>query len=696
MDIMELVIPERMRAETERQAVAAARRYRATADERGAVERQQREGLPFPDSRQALATRVARLMDRQGVPAAAVIDSVRREPLDEPSVHERIIGLASELQAYSFLPRGTRAAQAVARISMRTAGREIPLGTGFLVSPALLLTNHHVLPDEDTARQCFVEFEAQATVDNTPGTATRLELDPDAFFTAHQPLDYALVMVAAMPGGGQPGEMFGWNRLSTRLGKVVIGEAVNIVGHPRGRLKEVALRDNAVQVRLDHFLHYRTDTEPGNSGSPVFNDQWEVVALHHSGVPRIDDQGRILRRDGRPWRRGDPDDTIDWLSNEGVRISSVLRHLATVPLDPARRALLADMGPEAGLQAGPAPAPPAPQPEPRTAGEPAGEAGEEHGPGPDTTAPAPAARARRGLRARPTAFGGRRHLVFLHGRGQQGREPERLRRSWTAGLNGGLTEAGLAPLDPADVWFPFYGDELVRSMAAREELRRMFEEVIEEPAEALLPARAATRGIYEEMFDEAARRTGMPEEAPPEAELLPGRAIGGIQQKLSWLAARTDVDEWVIARKFRDVAAYLGDDRVREDVLRSVLESMPEAGEVVLVSHSLGTVVGMDLVTRLAPSLDLILMVTAGSPLGMDAVHSRLLGGGPRRPERVARWVNVWSPPDPVAIGCPLAGDWQGELTELSVRNARDRAHDIKEYLGHPEVAAFPGRVLTR
>ncbi|MGJ3562248.1 hypothetical protein ACR6C2_44955 [Streptomyces sp. INA 01156] len=48
----------------------------------------------------------------------------------------------------------------------------------------------------------------------------------------------------------------------------MIGEPVNIIGHPMGRLKEIAVRDNALQVRLDDFLHYRTDTEPGNSGSP--------------------------------------------------------------------------------------------------------------------------------------------------------------------------------------------------------------------------------------------------------------------------------------------------------------------------------------------------------------------------------------------------------------------------------------------
>ena len=46
------------------------------------------------------------------------------------------------------------------------------------------------------------------------------------------------------------------------------------------------------------FLYYRTDTEPGSSGSPCFNDPWELVALHHSGVPDLDREGHILRTDG--------------------------------------------------------------------------------------------------------------------------------------------------------------------------------------------------------------------------------------------------------------------------------------------------------------------------------------------------------------------------------------------------------------
>ncbi|KMS76505.1 peptidase [Streptomyces viridochromogenes] len=670
---------DRSREERERQVAAAAARYDESGDERRSVQRQQDAGVTFPDSQEALAARAARLLDRHAVPASMVVEAVRAEPLAAPAAYERILGVSKELQAWSFLPRGARAARTIARISVRENGRELPIGTGFLVSPRLLMTNHHVLTDADAARQCFVEFDAQVTVDNTPQPATRLELDPDGFFVADARLDFALVLVAGGPDQRPPGETFGWNRLSAQLGKLVIGEPVNVIGHPMGRLKEIAVRDNMLQVRLDDFLHYKTDTEPGNSGSPVFNDQWEVVALHHSGVPRTDGEGRVLRRDGQVWDPGDGDDAIDWVSNEGVRISSILNHLSALPLTPRQRALLAEMGPESGLRPAEAAVGPAAAVTPAVA----------------ASRPAVERVTRAGLRARDGAFGGNRHLVFLHGRSQEDKVPENLRREWAAGLNQGLVRAGLPPVDPADVWFPYYGDRLVEALTAHEAVPHVVEAPTATAAEVVAPTNPSARAVYEEMLGEAATKWNMPHETQLATERIGlGDVVGSLQKRLSWLAARSDLDAWAIALVFRDVAAYLDDRRIRDEVLGCVLETMPDEGEVVLVSHSLGTVVGLDLITRLSPAVDVVHLTTAGSPLGLDSVYGRLLVGGPKRPDIVADWLNVWCPNDAVAIGCPLGDDWADGLSDLAVVNARDRAHSIVEYLAHAEVARSIGSHL--
>ncbi|MFF8398084.1 trypsin-like serine peptidase [Streptomyces sp. NPDC016172] len=689
-----MAVTDRSHKELHQQAAdEAARRYEDSAPERERVEGRLAAGVRFPDSPDALAVRADRILDRGGLSPSAVVADIHREAMDLPDANERIINLSNELQAWSFLPRGVRAGATVARITLRRDGRELPHGTGFLVSPRLMMTNHHVLPDGGFARQCFAEFNAQVTADNLPDTVVRMELDPGTFFAADRRLDFALVAVAPTLDGPAPGEIFGWNRLSVQTGKLVLGEKVNIIGHPLGRLKEIALRDNAVLVRLDDFVHYTTDTEPGNSGSPVFNDQWEVVALHHSGVPKKDDQGRVLRKDGRPWQQGDGDDAIEWVANEGVRISSILKHLAGLNPDPGQRALLAEMGPDTGLDQAAATAPAFPTPaqgaQPgRTAAVPG--VTTPSVPAVPVTVPmtgseTAARKPKVGLRARGTAFGGRQHLVFLHGRDQQEHEPDDLRRTWTAGLNRGLTLAGLPPLDPEDAWFPFYGTRLHDLVSGRESTAEPIGlDRVSAAAAAEVFAAESPTGSYEQLLYEAAARAGMPQNGPATTEGFGAGLVGALHRPLSWLAARSDLDEWTIATFLRDVDLYLGDSAVRQAVLDSVMETMPTSGELVLVTHSLGTVVGMDLLARLPDGLDPVLLVTTGSPLGLDGVNERLLTRGPHQPPRVRDWVNVWCPTDAVAIGCPLEDERWGKLTQLAVSNGRDRAHKIDEYLGHP------------
>jgi Trypsin-like peptidase domain len=161
-------------------------------------------------------------------------------------------------------------------------------------------------------------------------------LDPAAFFVTNQALDYSIV---ALKGDTRNIAKFGWNGLSAAEGKVIVGEYVTIIQHPSGQRKQIALRENQIVDVLENFLHYRTDTAPGSSGSPVFNDQWEVVSLHHSGVPRKDAQGRILTKDGKVWNRSIPDTQVDWIANEGVRISRLLKHLAGLSLSGSQAAL---------------------------------------------------------------------------------------------------------------------------------------------------------------------------------------------------------------------------------------------------------------------------------------------------------------------------------------------------------------------
>ncbi len=90
---------------------------------------------------------------------------------------------------------------------------------------------------------------------------------------------------------------------------------VNIIQHPGGQPKRVALRNNLVYTADDKDVRYFTDTRGGSSGSPVFTDDWRVVALHR-GTRRVEENDVIFQ--GRK----------EAFVNVGTQMSSVMRHLA--------------------------------------------------------------------------------------------------------------------------------------------------------------------------------------------------------------------------------------------------------------------------------------------------------------------------------------------------------------------------------
>lgn len=82
---------------------------------------------------------------------------------------------------------------------------------------------------------------------------------------------------------------------------------MNIIQHPGGGPKQIGLYHNTVVFAGEGRVQYLTDTLPGSSGAPVFNDTWQVVALHHSGG--------MLR---------EPGTKRSFYRNEGIAITTVL------------------------------------------------------------------------------------------------------------------------------------------------------------------------------------------------------------------------------------------------------------------------------------------------------------------------------------------------------------------------------------
>jgi endonuclease G, mitochondrial len=241
---------------------------------------------------------------------------------------ERLIGEDNLLNS-QFLVRGAMATRAVARIVIRGAsGQAIGFGTGFMVSPRLLMTNNHVLDTSQAARFSIAQFNYYDSLSGQPAPAISFDLQPELFFVTNEHLDFTLVAVQERNEQGQRVADQGWIHLISETGKSIVGESVNIIQHPAGGRQLVALRQNHISDVLPDFLHYTADTDRGASGGPVCNDQWELTALHHAGVPKRDPGGRILLVSGMPWDgNADRVDHIDWIANEGVRVSRITEYM---------------------------------------------------------------------------------------------------------------------------------------------------------------------------------------------------------------------------------------------------------------------------------------------------------------------------------------------------------------------------------
>jgi endonuclease G len=265
---------------------------------------------PNPVRRNAYRERLRR--------ATGQVTEVVTDPVALPRGAETVILPSIDFLPINFLAHGTLAARTVGAIYVDD-GRTFA-GTGFLVGPGLLMTNNHVLASTEVARASEVEFDYEQDDKGRPRATTRFRLAPQAFFVTagwDKDLDFTIVAVDPVAQGPAALDELGWCVLSDTPDKRARNIPVNIVQHPSGRPKQVVVRQNWIRWDSEKVLHYEADTASGSSGSPVFNDFWEVVALHHFGEPFLES-------------RQVEGETKAITLNEGVRISVIIERLRTI------------------------------------------------------------------------------------------------------------------------------------------------------------------------------------------------------------------------------------------------------------------------------------------------------------------------------------------------------------------------------
>lgn len=261
------------------------------------------------------------------------IEQLEREPQKDlalfspydlllPEIPETLIfGGSDERLPSAFFEGAMRVQQSVVRLrvprffhGMKDKGAGF--GTGWLVTPQLLLTNHHViaarLPKEPAPTDADLQIQAEQAIswfDYLGDEGAQKTCECRELVHENARLDYALVRLESLPvlENRQPLSIMPYQQLHK-------ADRLNIVQHPGGGPMRYAIRNNFYVGKGDSpdFIRYLTDTEGGASGAPVFDDDWLVVAIH-----------RAARKIQPQSYRGE---TIKY-HNEGIEIHAILADL---------------------------------------------------------------------------------------------------------------------------------------------------------------------------------------------------------------------------------------------------------------------------------------------------------------------------------------------------------------------------------
>lgn len=143
---------------------------------------------------------------------------------------------------------------------------------------------------------------------------------------------------------------------------------------------------------------------------------------------------------------------------------------------------------------------------------------------------------------------------------------------------------------------------------------------------------------------------------------------------------------------FADAVAYRKSETRRHAIFARILRSIPSDADLVIIAHSLGSVVAADLLYHLPPDSRLRMLITIGSPLGFRPLREHLARRSNRFPyEIVGPWVNIAGTKDMVTGFRGLSRLVPEALDVfIDTGNSPRQAHSAAAYLDNPAmVQAF-------
>jgi hypothetical protein len=284
-------------------------------------------------------------------------------------------------------------------------------------------------------------------------------------------------------------------------------------------------------------------------------------------------------------------------------------------------------------------------------------------------------------------------LVFIHGRAQEHKDPQSLRGEWIDALNNGLGKLNLKlPIQESSISLPYYGDRL---FDLTESLGEIESEAVARGGEVTDPLLQ----FEADALDELRQKAGI-SDAAVQAEFGDDPSAKGVQNWRWVQAIVRAIDRWnpgissaTLSLILRDVFIYTNRGGIAAEI-DGIVSAAISTEPLVVVAHSLGTVIAYNILRRDPRVLQIPQLITLGAPLGIRAIRRQLV---PLKSPAVGSWFNGFDPRDIVALN-PLNADNFPVTPAIEnkgdIDNFTDNRHGIAGYLGDQTVAQRIYRAL--
>jgi hypothetical protein len=290
-------------------------------------------------------------------------------------------------------------------------------------------------------------------------------------------------------------------------------------------------------------------------------------------------------------------------------------------------------------------------------------------------------------------------LIFIHGRSQTDTACE-LRANCVESFNDACKLAKTTAPDESQIIMPYYADLL--SKWTESQGHPPGPDVLERGGALTAETNTGELNFTLEVLLDMAKQNDISKNEIFEEAYPDERDRGPLNWPVALAAIRLlnkipGLPDTAISELTHDVWCYLTHPGFRAKIDERVGQCIPMDEATVIVGHSLGSVVAYNVLMELKKREHIVLLVTLGSPLGIDAIVDRLPGRPRRAPQGVSRWFNARDRRDIVALHEISPEKFPGEpkvLNYSGVLNESDNRHKIGQYLIDPQVAAEIGAAI--